>query len=375
MSEIEGAEDLLWNQLRVHLTQPEAEQIIKVVGRHYVEDNEVLYNEWLSFSHILEDYTTHNEHKIPPLKPPRHQEILENHVRTLLTEMEANVGLFEPTTPRERAVVEYIRNPHSSRPSSSLSTSSRPSSSCSSLGRSSSMCVTPEIQQKLNILEVDEIVQELRNAFEEERQTLLESVEELKEQLNEEIQHTKMASFTPTTNDLSGVAQKLNTVMDNHRLLQRLPDTSGGGPPVQTTLSSSSSSSPAHSLNRADSFQTPKPPQLQPLIPRDKRGKGKIPPLSHPVGTTSNIKKAVVQQPAVEHPCVVPETVKEEDVVRAPTPAEIVAARFSMFDDLDGFDALDLADFGKKKAAPPATAKTGTFRSRFPLAAEPSTRR
>eukprot|EP00668_Euglena_longa_P000743 GGOE01000899.1.p1 GENE.GGOE01000899.1~~GGOE01000899.1.p1 ORF type:complete len:419 (+),score=75.99 GGOE01000899.1:37-1257(+) len=265
----------LWAQIKGSLRPPEVSPMQRIIGTDLVEANEVLLEELRNLVTILLDFRKCNEqvarkqNTLILLPGPPQREILQMKVQQLLLKIAQDGNLPEPQTPRERAIVNYVISPSAGRPSSAPSLRACPSSregqgtpsssspptlrgidSASSFGNSVAWR-----KEKLNVLDVDDILHDLRRQFKEEHQFLLATCDHIRQCLEDEMLFSaKAANFTvPTVQELTDLASKLEEEdrrREHELMISSLPDVTRRCGPA--SLASSGTFS-VRSLDDADS--------------------------------------------------------------------------------------------------------------------------
>eukprot|EP00667_Euglena_gracilis_P010060 EG_transcript_10238 len=262
----------LWAQIKGSLRAPEVDPMKRIIGSELIEANEVLLEELRNLVAILLDLRQGNEqvaHKqtaLVLLPGPPQRDILQIKVQQLLLRIAQDGHLPEGQTPRERDILNYVVSPSAGRPSSAPSLRARPSSR-EALGTPSSSSpptlrrtdsVTSQSvscrKEKLNVLDVDEVLQDLRQQFREEHQFLLAICDHVRQCMEEEVAFSaKAARFVePTVQELTDLAAKLEEEdrrREHELMISSLPDVSRRSGPASLA---SSGTFPARRPDDAD---------------------------------------------------------------------------------------------------------------------------
>ncbi|XP_028404693.1 coiled-coil domain-containing protein 24-like isoform X2 [Dendronephthya gigantea] len=233
----------LWKLVEEYLPLEEQREIKEILGEDIIDETADLHREVLVLLEIWEDYRNESENSSKDIflnphcqrlpEPPEMRENLKKEIQLFVTalkqrsvENESNKALT--LSRREKSIVEYAFTKSASclprRPKTAVcsdsgrSTPCRPSSSGSGSRSSSSLSdVMESFQEQLNVQDVDQLADRLRNILKEEKNLLLEDIAFLQNSLFEESHFVdnlqSQSKDEPTLQELKELGIKLEKEM------------------------------------------------------------------------------------------------------------------------------------------------------------------
>eukprot|EP00164_Ancoracysta_twista_P002721 GFYU01003623.1.p2 GENE.GFYU01003623.1~~GFYU01003623.1.p2 ORF type:complete len:437 (+),score=141.46 GFYU01003623.1:106-1416(+) len=265
----------LWEEIKERLPAVEHEEVKKIIGTQLIEKNEELRAEVKSWMDILKDFQAMTEHAAkaiaarPKLLDSGSRSLVESEVKIFIDTLNRRMGRRNQSvenllnTPKEKAVYEYVTkggpaplqpvprehsvvaenrvltrpgtaSSNGSRGSRNHTHSSRPdSASTLSSSRSRVEGLVDVIEDQLNVLEIDHVVNDIRNVLREEEKSLLEDVEYLQRLLDEEDEvNLEVSKPPPTVSEIREFGTKLEKELTQQaeekamkKQMAALPDT------------------------------------------------------------------------------------------------------------------------------------------------------
>jgi len=233
----------LWGRIVEHLSIPERDEVYSIIGSSLIDSVHELHLEFITLEEILNDLKTKNDLAIgsrlslrrKPLPDTVDRKLLEGRVKQLIAAIQANSKaekVSDLDLGKDQRTFEYFTGTGSNNKKTERSysaTTKQPSlDDYAPPSTRSAPDVLENLEDKLNFLQIDDIIGPLRSAFEEEKEELLQDISMMQAVIEHENERGRRQSQSaeensrPSQTEVKNLLGKLDEKLRQEELMEKL---------------------------------------------------------------------------------------------------------------------------------------------------------